>query len=48
MCLRQGSLLSNCSPRYLASSGGSCTLLIRTEGHASLCVVMSSGPTWIH
>jgi hypothetical protein len=39
MCLCQVSLLSRCSPRYLTSSCGSCTLFIWAGGHVSLCVV---------
>jgi hypothetical protein len=44
MCLCQVSLLSRCSPRYLTSSWGSCTLFIWTGGHISLCLV---NVTWI-
>jgi hypothetical protein len=40
MCLRQVSLLSRCSLRYLTSSSrGRCTLFIRTGGHVSLRVL---------
>jgi hypothetical protein len=44
MCLCQVSLLLSCSPRYLTSSWGSCTLFIWTGGHVSLRVV---NVTWI-
>jgi hypothetical protein len=44
MCLCQVSLLSRCSPRYLTSFWGSCTLFIWTRGHVSLRVV---NVTWI-
>jgi hypothetical protein len=40
----QESLQSRCSPRYLTSSWGSCTLFIWTRGHVSLRVV---NVTWI-
>jgi hypothetical protein len=39
ICLCQVSLMSCCSPRYLTSSWGSCTLFIWAEGNVSLLVM---------
>jgi hypothetical protein len=44
MCFCQISLLLRCSPRYLTSSWGSCTLFLWTGGHVSLHIV---NMTWI-
>jgi hypothetical protein len=44
MCLCQVCLLSSCSPKYLTSSRGSCTLFVWTGGHVSLRVL---NITWI-